>query len=247
MNKLFSLKGKVAIVTGAARGNGKAITQGFLDSGAIVYTVDLNTRLPLDKKETVLKGDITTEKFIQHLTKRIIQERAKIDILVNNAGITIPGPSETYNLGDWTKTLEINLTAPFRLSQSVARHMIKQKTGGSIINITSMGAELGFPGNPAYVSAKGGLKMLTRAFAADWAKYNIRVNNICPGYIHTTMTEKSFKDPVLYQERLKRAMIPRWGESADLIGAAIFLASDASAYITGIDLPVDGGWLAKGL
>ena len=234
-------------MTGGARGNGKAIAQGFLDYGAAVYTIDLISREPLDGKETILVGDITVEKTIQSLVRQIIKERPRIDILLNNAGITIPAVSENYSLTDWRKTLDTDLTAHFRLSQLVARNMIEKRTGGSIINITSLGAELGFPENPAYVSAKGGLKMLTKALAADWAKYNIRVNNICPGYIHTNMNDKSFNDPELYTERLKKMMIPRWGNPDDLIGAAIFLASDASAYVTGIDLPVDGGWLAKGL
>lgn len=247
MNDLFSLENKIAIVTGGARGNGKAITQGFLNYGAVVYTIDLISREPLDGKETFLIGDISVEKTMQSLIRQIIKEHTRIDVLVNNAGITIPGLSEKYSFADWDKTLDTNLTACFRLSQLVARNMIEQKTGGSIINITSLGAELGFSGNPAYASAKGGVKILTKALAADWAKYDIRVNNICPGYIHTDMTDKSFNDPKLHKEKLERMMISRWGKPRDLIGAAIFLASDASAYVTGIDLPVDGGWLAKGL
>ena len=117
----------------------------------------------------------------------------------------------------------------------------------SIINITSISAHFGFSDNPAYAASKGGLSALTRALAKDWAKYGIRVNNICPGYIHTAMTEKSFNDQELYKERMDRVMIKRYGEPEDLVGAAVFLASDASSYITGSDIFVDGGWSASGI
>ena len=247
MDDLFSLKNKVAIITGGARGNVKAIAQGFLNYGAIVYTIDLISREPLSLGETILIGDITVEKTVEDFVTQIINECSKIDILLNNAGVSISAPSEEYALADWKKTFDTNLTANFRLSQLVAKNMIDRKTEGSIINITSLGSELGFPCNPAYVSAKGGLKMLTKALATDWAKYNIRVNNICPGYIYTNMTKKSSNDPEMHKERLKRMMIPRWGNSEDLVGAAIFLASNASRYVTGIDLFVDGGWTSKGL
>jgi hypothetical protein len=133
----------------------------------------------------------------------------------------------------------------FLLSQAVVRHMMKK--GGSIINITSLGAETGFSNNPAYMASKGGLKLLTKAFAKDWAKYNIRVNNIGPGYIRTDMTRKSYADPELKRKRDERIMLNRWGKPDDLGGAAVFLASDASLYITGQDIYVDGGWLANGV
>ena len=124
---------------------------------------------------------------------------------------------------------------------------MKEKRSGSIINITSLGAELGFPGNPSYVASKGGLKQLGKAMAVDLAQYNIRVNNVCPGYFKTDMTRKSYNDPHLREARNKRIMLGRWGNPSDLVGPCIFLASEAASYITGIDLLVDGGWVAKGL
>jgi gluconate 5-dehydrogenase len=124
---------------------------------------------------------------------------------------------------------------------------MERSGGGSIINVTSIGAVQGFPGNPGYVASKGGLRLLTKALALDLADKNIRVNNLAPGYIHTAMTDKSFNDPQRHQERLARMMLKRWGKPDDLIGAAIFLASEASAYVTGQDIFVDGGWTAKGL
>ena len=125
--------------------------------------------------------------------------------------------------------------------------MMKDQGGGSIINITSIGAELGFPNNPAYIAAKGALKQLTRSLALDLGSFGIRVNNIGPGYFRTDMTKGSWNDPQLEEDRIRRTILGRWGEPDDLAGAVIFLASEASRYITGQDLYVDGGWLAKGL
>lgn len=253
MEKLFSLGNKVAIVTGAARGNGRAIAEGFLSAGALVYFLDISEE-ELKKAEKSLKtqkaeyivADVTKRIDLEKAVNQVIKEERKIDILVNNAGITIGEPSELYNEENWEKTYRTNLKSAFLLSQMVARHMIKQKSG-VIINITSLGAEQGFSNNPAYVASKGGLKQLTKALAQDWAKYNIRVNNLCPGYIKTNMTKKSWNNPALKRERTSRTMLGRWGEPRDLMGPAIFLASDASEYITGGDLYVDGGWLAKGI
>ncbi len=242
--ELFSLHNQVAIVTGAARGNGKAIAEGFLDAGALVYGLDL-----LEGEDSRVKNrviDITKKDDLQKVVDEIHGEHKRIDILVNNAGITMGEPSESYSEENWEKTYQINLKAAFLLSQMVARYMIKQKSG-VMINITSLGAEQGFPGNPAYVAFKGALKQLTKAFARDWAQYNIRVNNLGPGYMKTDMTKKSWNTPELREERSKRIILGRWGEPEDLVGPAIFLASDASRYITGVDLYVDGGWLAKGL
>jgi len=252
-NNLFSLSNKVAIITGAARGNGKAIANGFLEAGATVYFIDI---LKKELKKTVesIKNpnakyiiiDITNKNELKKAVEKIYKENGKINILVNNAGITIGEPSESYKEKNWEKTYKINLEAPFILSQLVAKHMIQQKSG-VIINITSLGAEQGFSNNPAYAAFKGGLKQLTKALANDWAKYNIRVNNLMPGFIKTDMTKKSWNDPKLREKRSKRIMLDHWGESTDLVGPAIFLASDASSYITGHDLYVDGGWLAKGI
>lgn len=251
--KLFSLNNKVAIVTGAAKGNGRAIAEGFLSVGAIVYLVDILEK-ELNKveksinnpKARFLTADVGNKNDLSKVVNHIIKERKRIDILVNNAGITIGGPSESYKEEDWEETYKINLKAPFLLSQLVSKQMIKQKQG-VIINITSLGAEQGFSNNPGYVASKGGLKQLTKALAKDWAKYNIRVNNLGPGYIKTDMTTKSWKNLKLRKERNDRIMLERWGDPDSLVGPTIFLASNALNYITGQDLYVDGGWLAKGI
>jgi len=252
---LFSLKGRVAIVTGAARGNGKAIAEGLLGAGATVYFVD---RLAPELKETVRKlknaraemivADLSVREQLEAIAPMVFKQEERIDILVNNAGIAIGGESsEVYSEENWDKTQLVDLKVPFLLSQQVAKCMIQKGEGGSIINITSIEAELGFPKNPAYAAAKGGLRQLTKAFANDWAKYHIRVNSIGPGKMRTLMNKVSYADPKLKKERDSRMMLDRWGEPEDLAGPAVFLASDASAYITGQDIYVDGGWLAKGL
>lgn len=250
---LFSLKNKVAIVTGAARGNGKAVAEGFIEAGAIVYFIDIlkenlikTINFIQNSNAKYIAADITDKNDLKKVVTQVYSEQSKIDILVNNAGISISEPSESYAEENWEKTYKTNLKSAFILSQMVAKYMIRQR-GGVIINITSLGAEQGFSNNPAYVAFKGGLKQLTKALAKDWAKYNIRVNNLCPGYFKTNMTVKSWKNSILREERTKRTMLGRWGESSDLIGPAIFLASDASKYITGQDLYVDGGWLASGV
>lgn len=250
---LFFLKGKVAVVTGAARGNGRSIAEGFLAAGAKVYFIDILKKdiqiaknTIRSKKARFIIADVTDFSLMQETIKRIYVNEGRIDILVNNAGITLPEPSEIYSDDKWEKTYSVTLKAPFKISQMAAKYM-KKHNGGVIINITSLGSELGFSNNPAYVAFKGGLKQLTKALAKDWAKYNIRVNNLCPGFIKTDMTMKSWKNSVLRKERAERIMLGRWGHPCDLVGPAIFLASDASEYITGQDLCVDGGWLASGI
>ena len=182
---------------------------------------------------------------IEIAVDKIEAENEKIDILVNNAGVTYGNNLFEYNDSDWEKTYQVNLKAPYVLSKRIAR--IMKGSGGSIINITSLNAEMAFPDNPAYVAMKGGLKQLTKSLACDLGKYNIRVNNVGPGYMRTEMTRKSWSNLKTYEERKNKTLLNRWGESSDLIGVTVFLSSDASSYITGQDIYVDGGWLIKGL
>lgn len=247
--KFFSLSGKVAIVTGTSRGNGATIAHALLDAGALVYclqrTVTAENTVKNPNART-RKVDVTDSQNLEKVVNEIAEEADRIDILVNNAGITIGNPSESYKIEDWDKTFNTNIRAVFVLSQLVVLHMAKQNSG-VIVNITSINAEQGFPGNPAYVASKGGLKQLSKALALDFAKYGIRVNNLGLGYFQTDMTKKSFNDPELKKQRDQHILLGRWGESSDLIGPILFLCSDASKYMTGQDLYLDGGWLAKGL
>lgn len=243
LQELFSLENRVAIVTGAARGNGKAIALGLKGAGAHVVAVDV---LENDIGCDMYYCDITKNSDLTALVEYVIYKYGKIDILVNNAGVSLGGDFSSYPEEAWTKTYEVNLKAPFELTKLVAEHMKKSKAG-SIINITSLNAELAFPDNPAYMTFKGALKQLTKSTAYDLGSYGIRANNLGPGYIKTQMTERSWYQLDLHNARKNRTLLGRWGESKDLIGAAIFLASDASSFMTGQDLYVDGGWLSKGI
>ena len=170
------------------------------------------------------------------LRKLFENKNYKIISLINCAGITIPKNSLKYRYADWKKTLAINLTAPFFLSQLVANIMIKQKTKGSIINITSISAELAMPDNPAYNSSKAGLKHLTKSLAVDLSKYNIRVNNISPGYTKSLMNNKSWNDRRLRKKRSERNLMKRWANTNEYNEAVLFLIdSNKSSYMTGSD------------
>jgi NAD(P)-dependent dehydrogenase (short-subunit alcohol dehydrogenase family) len=247
---LFSIKNQVIIITGGGSGIGREIAIAMANNKAIVYCFDIIFNKDLDDSYgsiAEIKVDITKELAVQKECNKIYEIHNRIDVLINNAGITYPSnDSELYQYSNWEKTLNVNLTGAFICSQAVLTLMKKNK-GGSIINITSLNAELAFPKNPAYVASKGGLKMLGKAFAADWGKYGIRVNNLGPGYIKTSMTETSFKNKQTREQREEKTMLGRWGNVDDLVGPAIFLASDASRYITGQDIYIDGGWLSKGL
>lgn len=248
---LFSVENKVIIITGGGRGIGKALAHAMAERRAIVYCFDIEFQEKISDDLThnlfQVTVDITKKASIQKACEEIFYNHNKIDVLINNAGVTMPSiNSNYYPIDNWEKTLNVNLTGSFICSQVVLEYMKKNKSA-SIINITSLNAELAFPNNPAYVASKGGLKMLGKALARDWGKYGIRVNNLGPGYIITDMTKVSYENEKTKKDREDRTMLGRWGEIEDLIGPCIFLASDASEYITGQDIYVDGGWLYNGL
>tara|TARA_R110000824_G_scaffold38634_10_gene117909 strand:- start:944 stop:1708 length:765 start_codon:yes stop_codon:yes gene_type:complete len=251
VGKMFSLKGKTAIVTGAKRGIGRAICKAFQNAGATV--------LGVDKLEIVGETfdthqcNIADPKSISKIVEFCKDKYGTVDILVNNAGVGFAHNFLEYPLEDWETTCMVNLRAPFLLMQGLSPLMIENGKG-SIINITSLNAEMAFPNNPAYPAAKGGLKMMSKSFAYELGKHNIRVNNIGPGYFKTEFHKQdgrveklNWEDSVILRERSEKTLMGRWGEPQDIVGLAIFLSSDSSSYITGQDIYVDGGWLTKGL
>ena len=242
---MFDLSNKLIVITGRSRGNGKGIADGLLEFGAEIIVVDIKFDSELNKNFIKIKGDITNSLTIDRVLKKINNSKKEL-VLINNAGISAPSNKRPYPLENWNKTILINLTTPFLWIESFIGPMTN-KMGGSIINITSLAAEKGFPNNPAYVASKGGLKMLTKAFSKDLGKFNIRLNNVGPGYFKTHMTLKSYENPELREKRQNHMLLNRWGEPKDLIGICAYLSSSLSSYVTGQDFYVDGGWLANGL
>jgi 2-deoxy-D-gluconate 3-dehydrogenase len=249
----FSLKGKSGIVTGGGSGIGEAIAKGIVQAGAEIVIAGRNKeRLEEAVKEiqkfggpvNAVQADISKMEDIKKLVDQTVEKFGKIDFLFNNAGIIRRTPSENFTEKDWDETIQINLKGPFFLAQAVARVMISQKRKGKIINTSSLAAVQGGKRVPAYVASKGGLTQVTKSMANDWAKYNILVNAIGPGWVKTELTEPLQQDKERFAEILGRIPLGRWAEPEDLVGAAIFLASDASDYITGQTIFVDGGWLS---
>lgn len=251
--EMFSLKGKSGIVTGGGSGIGKAIATGSVQAGAEIVIVGRDIEKLEQTAEEIrrfggpviaVRADVSKMEEIKDLVDRTIKEFGKIDFLFNNAGVIRRTSSEDYTEKDWDETIATNLKGPFFLAQAVAKVMILQKRKGKIVNISSLMAVQGGKRVPAYAASKGGLAQVTKSMANDWAKYNILVNAIGPGWVKTKLTESHQKDEERYAEILSRIPLGRWAEPGDLVGAAIFLVSDASDYITGQTLFVDGGWLS---
>ncbi len=253
--QLFNLTGKTALVTGGTHGLGMAIATGLGKAGAKIVVNDIFAeKLDQCKKQyKVAAGlevatylfDVTNEKsVIQHLDL-IEKEVGPIDILVNNAGIIKRIPILEMEVSDFQQVLDIDLTAPFIMAKHVVKRMLERKSGGKIINMCSMMSELGRNTVSAYAAAKGGLKMLTKNMATEWAKYNIQVNGIGPGYFATSQTAPIRVDGHPFNDFIiNRTPAAKWGDPNDLQGAAIFLASKASDFVNGHILYVDGGILA---
>jgi gluconate 5-dehydrogenase len=242
---LFNIEGKRILVTGSTGGIGYVLAEGLAKAGASVI-LNGRTKEKIDAAIDKLKKsgfsasgsvfDITKDLEVEKAVSQLEKSTGSIDILVNNAGIQHRGPLEDFNLEDWNT----NLTGAFIVSKAVVKGMI-QRQSGKIINICSLQSELARPSIAPYASAKGGLKMLTRAMAAEWAKHNIQVNGIGPGYFKTDMTKSLYENPEFDEWLRKRTPADRWGNPEELIGTLIFLSSDASSFINGQIIYVDGG------
>jgi gluconate 5-dehydrogenase len=252
MNALFDLKGRVALITGSGQGIGFGIARGLGQAGATVILNGRNeerlNRAVLTLSSEGLKAfgysfDVSDSKQVDQKISTIEREVGGIDILVNNAGIQRRGPLETFEEPVWEEMIQTNLTAVFLMGKRVAKGMIARRSG-KIINICSLMSEISRPTIAPYTASKGGVKMLTKAMAVEWAKYNIQVNGIGPGFIVTEMNKVLLEDREFDAMVRSRTPAGRWGEPSDLTGAAVFLASRASDYITGQIIYVEGGLLS---
>lgn len=254
MNKLFNLEGKIALITGGTHGLGMAMAKGLGEAGATLIINGNSSQEKIDKAVAQYKTwgiavhgykfNVTDEQQVITAISKIEKEVGKIDILVNNAGIIKRTPLEEMEVADFEQVLKVDLVSPFIMAKHVIKGMIARKNG-KIINICSMMSELGRNTVGAYAAAKGGLKMLTKNMATEWAKHNVQINGIGPGYFATTQTAPIRVDGHPFNDFIVgRTPAGRWGNPEDLAGTAIFLASEASKFINGQIIYVDGGILA---
>jgi NAD(P)-dependent dehydrogenase (short-subunit alcohol dehydrogenase family) len=249
----FSLEGKVAVVTGSSRGIGRAIAEGLAGAGAAVTVNGRNpeiTQAVADAiaaaggKSLALSADISKASDVQLLIETTVDAFGGLDILVNNAGISpYYKPVETMTEAEWDEVMSVNLKGVFLCCQAAGRVMIPKRSG-RIINMSSIGGTVALPRLVAYCSAKGAINQLTRVLAVEWAPYHILVNAIAPGFIETDLTKGLRENRNRLDALVQRVPLGRLGTAAEVVGAAIYLASDAASYVTGQVLDIDGGWLA---
>jgi gluconate 5-dehydrogenase len=251
--KLFDLSGKTALVTGSSDGLGFAMARGLAAAGArLILNRRDEKKLGQAAKSFAAAGykvqarafDVADEKAVLSAFEHFDADGADIDILVNNAGIQFRKPMVDLKTDEWRRVVEIHLTGSFQVGREAAKRMIARGRGGKIINIASLASEVARATISPYVAAKGGMKMLTRSMAAEWAKHDIQANAIGPGYIATEMNRALLDDPKFDAWVKGRTPSGRWGKPEDLIGVTLFLASPASDYVNGQIIYVDGGLLA---
>jgi NAD(P)-dependent dehydrogenase (short-subunit alcohol dehydrogenase family) len=246
------LEGRLALITGAGQGNGRAIALGLAQAGARLVATDMNESAAEETAKSIRSAggeawafvlDVTAPAACEALARRVEQEIGMVDLLINNAGIIIrEGMSSTNAADNWRKTIDVNLNGTFNVT--LAWLAAIKATKGSIINIASIAAYAGQGASLGYSPSKGAIKMFTQSLAQELAPAGVRVNALAPGVIETPMTEATRQNPKRLEAFMTRIPLGRVGQTEDLIGPVIFLASDMSRYVTGITLPVDGGFLA---
>ena len=250
----FRLDGKVALVTGGARGLGRTMATALAQAGADLAITGRTMNTCEEAAQAIgqgwgrrcraFQGDVTIAADVERVVNEVEQEFGRVDILINNAGNNIRGTVDQLSEADWDSVLDTNLKGPFLVSRLVGPRMVR-RGWGRIINLGSILSVIALPGRAPYASAKAGVLNLTRVLALEWAGSGVTVNCICPGPFATEMNRQLLDDPVKYQEFIKLIPMGRWGELEELAGAAVFLASDASSFITGSPLFIDGGWTAR--
>lgn len=251
-NLKVDLTGQVVIVTGGGNGIGRSCAVAFAQCGAIVAIADISEEALASAKEEIeaLGGqcityvcDVTRKNQIDEMINHIYDSQGRIDLLLNSAGINIQQIAEEVTEEAWDKIMDVNLKGTFFCCQAAGKKMIEQKKG-KIINLSSTMSMVGFFRRSAYCASKGAVKQLSKVLAIEWAPYNINVNCIAPTFINTPFTEPMFKEQAFYDEVVSRIPMGKVGETSDVIGAALYLASDAADFVTGSTLLVDGGWVA---
>ncbi len=252
MSTLFDLTGQVVLVTGASRGFGRSIAGALAGAGSDLVLTSRTLKdveavaaelASTGRKVLPLQADVTQVEEVEEAVRRAVATLGRIDVLINNAGINIRKPALELTETDWDQTLDTNVKGCFRVAKAVGRHMVARQKG-CIVNIASMLASVTLPERAAYASSKGGLVQMTRTLAVEWAPYNVRVNAICPGPFLTDLNKVILNDPEKVKFFMDRMPMKRFGKPEELHGAAIFLASEASSFITGTTIYIDGGWTA---
>jgi NAD(P)-dependent dehydrogenase (short-subunit alcohol dehydrogenase family) len=251
---LFRLDGRSALVTGGSRGLGRVIAEALAEAGAAVCITSRAADLARTAADDLaaetgqriigVTGDVSTPDGVEQLSRSVANDFGAVDILVNNAGVNIRGNVGDLSAADWDAVLDTNLKGPFLVSRAFGPAMC-QRGWGRVINLSSMLGTIALPGRAPYASSKAGVLGLTRVLALEWAASGVTVNAICPGPFATDMNKQLLSDPEKYAAFVAKLPVGRWGDLHEIKGVALFLASDASSYVTGASITIDGGWTAQ--